>query len=86
MNTFELHSVEYSPGRDSVRITVKPSSGPFRGQLHDLYASQQDLSKRCPDDRATWSDAECMAEAAAQLEKSGATLLAPEGENVQVAA
>lgn len=76
MSTFKIEKVYFTPGSDTVTIAVRAESGPFRGNILDLYTTQQVLSKRCPEDRSTWSDAECIAEATAQLEATGATLSA----------
>lgn len=74
MTNFKIHKVYYTPGQDTVTIAVQADSGPFAGNVVDLFTTQQRLHDLCPADRATWSDAECIAEAAAQLEKGGATL------------
>lgn len=68
MATFEVHSVEYRPGIDVLRISVRALDGPFAGQLHDLYATQAKLG-------AQWGDDQIVAEATTQLTATGAELV-----------
>lgn len=84
MAQFRIHKAYYAPDLDVVTIAVEAIDGPFKGQVHDLYTTQTDLSQRTLETRdlelpdENWGDAEIAAEASEQLAAMGAELVVPE--------
>lgn len=71
MAKYRLHDIGFSPGSETVRLTVEGCDGFARGRLFDLYSTQSALNARTVATDSQWGDAEAIAETVALLKAQG---------------